>query len=467
MTSKPGSKDKADEIELIDLYQKREKIYVRAVKGRFRNLRIIGGALLLLLYFGTAWLNVNGQQIILFDLPQRQFHLFGTTFWPQDLSLLSLLLITCAYGLFFITNFAGRVWCGYACPQSVFTWLFLWVEKITEGDRRHRIRLDQAANSTNKCLRKLTKHLLWLALSLATALTFVGYFTPIRTLIPELLQLQVGGWALFWIGFFTLATYANAGWLREQVCIYMCPYARFQSVMFDSDTLSPAYDTARGEPRGARKKEPASGAEKTGDCIDCHWCVQVCPTGIDIRDGLQYECVGCAACIDACDQIMDKMETPRGLIRYTTEHNLNGKKTRLLRPRLIGYFAALVAIILLIAVQLNQRIPLTMEVLRDRSALFNRSSDGLIENVYTLKIANMDRQSHRYQLKVSGLPGISLRSAPELNISSGEVRALPVRLAISEEQAPRLSSQVYFELVSLDDAELKIRTEARFIGPTH
>ncbi|MDI2435553.1 cytochrome c oxidase accessory protein CcoG, partial [Pseudomonas aeruginosa] len=282
-----------------DLYAKREKIYTRAFTGIFRRLRMVGGAALFLLYFGTVWLNWSGRQAVWWDLPERKFYIFGATFWPQDFMLLSWLLIVCAFGLFFITVFAGRVWCGYTCPQSVWTWIYMWCEKVTEGDRNQRIKLDKAPMSGNKLLRKTAKHSLWLLIGLVTGLTFVGYFSPIRELIPELLTGQADGWAYFWVGFFTLATYGNAGWLREQVCIYMCPYARFQSVMFDKDTLIVSYDPRRGEKRGPRKKSLDYKAQGLGDCIDCTMCVQVCPTGIDIRDGLQIECIGCAACIDA------------------------------------------------------------------------------------------------------------------------------------------------------------------------
>lgn len=295
----------------IDLYAAREAIYTRAFHGFFRNVRMVGGGLLFLLYFGTVWLNWGGHQAVWWNLPERKFFIFGATFWPQDFILLSGLLIVAAFGLFFITVYAGRVWCGYTCPQSVWTWVFMWCEKITEGDRNQRIKLDKAPMSVNKFVRKLSKHTLWLLIGFVTGITFVGYFAPIRELIFEFFTGQADGWAYFWVGFFTLATYANAGWLREQVCVYMCPYARFQSVMFDKDTLIVSYDPRRGEVRGPRKKDADYKAQGLGDCIDCTMCVQVCPTGIDIRDGLQIECIGCAACIDACDDIMDKCTTPR------------------------------------------------------------------------------------------------------------------------------------------------------------
>ena len=368
--------------ETVDLYASREKIHTRAFSGFYRNLRRAGGTLLFILYFGTVWLNWNGHQAVWWNLPERKFHIFGATYWPQDFVLLSALLIIAAFGLFFITVFAGRVWCGYTCPQSVFTWIFMWAEKVTEGDRNQRMKLEKAPMSANKFARRFAKHSIWLGVSLVTALTFVGYFAPIRELLAELVTFEASGWALFWIAFFTLATYGNAGWLREQVCIHMCPYARFQSVMFDQDTLIVSYDPRRGEARGPRKKTADYKAQGLGDCIDCTLCVQVCPTGIDIRDGLQIECIGCAACIDACDAVMDKMNYPRGLISYTTEHNLSGQQTRLLRPRLIGYAIALLAMLAVFAWAVSNRPLVELDVLKDR-VLYRENELGRIENVYT------------------------------------------------------------------------------------
>ena len=329
-------------VETYDLYAKRDKIHTRSYKGLFKNIRLAGVAFLFLLYFGTAWLQWDGRQAVLWDLPARQFHIFAATFQPQDFFLLSFLLIICAFGLFFITVFAGRVWCGYTCPQTVWTWIFMWAERVTEGERNARIKLDKAPMSANKLARRVAKHSIWIAVSLITALTFVGYFTPIRELVVDLVIWDMAGWAVFWVFFFTAATYLNAGWLREQVCIHMCPYARFQSVMFDRDTLIISYNPERGEARGPRKKGVDPAEVGLGDCVDCNMCVQVCPTGIDIREGLQMECISCAACVDACDTVMDKMGYDRGLISYTTEHNLSGEKTEILRPRLIGYGLALV-----------------------------------------------------------------------------------------------------------------------------
>lgn len=448
-----------------DLYAAREKIYTRSFSGLFRNLRLVGGALLFALYFGTVWLNWNGRQAVFWDLPERKFYIFGATFWPQDFILLSALLIICAFGLFFITVFAGRVWCGYTCPQSVFTWVFMWAEKVTEGDRNQRMKLDKAPMSGNKFLRKLAKHSIWLGVSLAIGITFVGYFTPIRQLVPDLLTFQVGGWALFWVGFFTLATYGNAGYLREQVCIYMCPYARFQSVMFDKDTLIVSYDPRRGERRGPRKKEADYKAMGLGDCIDCTMCVQVCPTGIDIRDGLQVECIGCAACIDACDTIMDKMNYPRGLISYTTEHNLSGQKTNLVRPRLIGYAVALVAMMGVFAYAVSDRSLVKLDVLKDR-VLYRENEQGRIENVYTLKLMNKGQTEQTFVIEASGLAGLQYEGRSEIRIEAGELVTVPVELSVKPEQLPSSTNDIVFRIKSVDDDSINDEAESRFIGPS-
>lgn len=448
-----------------DLYASREKIYTRSFSGLFRNLRLAGGAVLFILYFGTAWLNWNGRQAVWWDLPERKFHVFSATFWPQDFILLSALLIICAFGLFFITVFAGRVWCGYTCPQSVFTWVFMWAEKVTEGDRNQRMKLDKAPMSANKLGRKLAKHAIWLAVSLAVGITFVGYFTPIRELVPDLFTLQIGGWALFWVGFFTLATYGNAGYLREQVCIYMCPYARFQSVMFDKDTLIVSYDPRRGEKRGPRKKDADYKAMGLGDCIDCTMCVQVCPTGIDIRDGLQIECIGCAACIDACDTIMDKMNYPRGLISYTTEHNLSGQKTRLARPRLIGYAVALLVMMSVFTFAIVERPLVKLDVLKDR-VLYRENERGMIENVYTLKLMNKAQDAQTFVVEASGLDGLVYSGRREIPTGAGELVTIPVELSIAPEKLPSSTNDIVFHVKAVDDPSINDDADSRFIGPS-
>ncbi len=464
-TDKQPQSDRQPEPELIDLYQKPEKIYTRSFTGFFRNLRLAGGTFLFLLFFGTCWLNWGERQAVLFDLPARQFHIFGATFWPQDFILLSWILIICAFGLFTITVFAGRIWCGYTCPQSVFTWVFMWVERFTEGERNRRIKLDKQSLTLSKALKKLTKHLLWLAIAFATALTFVGYFTPVKELPSLILNGQAGSWVYFWLSFFTLATYGNAGWLREQVCLYMCPYARFQSVMFDNDTLVVAYDKQRGEQRGPRKRSANPKELGLGDCIDCTVCVQVCPTGIDIRDGLQYQCIGCAACVDACDTIMDKMGYEKGLIRYTTDTELTGGKTRTLRPRLAGYILALLTIIGLFAWTLADRIPLELEVIRDRNTLFRMTRDNAIENIYMVKVANKSQKDLDINIAVSGIKNLKLHDHSPFSVSAGEVAEHIIRITAPAEQGVATSRPITFNITTSDTTIKPLRSESRFMAP--
>ncbi|MEM1231962.1 MAG: cytochrome c oxidase accessory protein CcoG [Pseudomonadota bacterium] len=382
----------------VDLYQRREKIFTRFVGGFYQRLRFFTGWPLLTGYFLLPWLQWQGRQAVLFDLPARQFHIFGLTFWPEDLWLLGWMLIISAFALFTVTTIVGRLWCGYTCPQTVWTAIFMWIEQRCEGTRNQRIRLDQAPLSWNKAARRSAKHTLWLGVGLLTGLTFVGYFTPIRELSWALLTLNAGGWALFWVGFFTLATYINAGWLREQVCTYMCPYARFQSAMIDKDSLVVTYDTNRGEPRRLRSERrrhahrlaqvPTAGTAAPGDCVDCSLCVQVCPTGIDIRDGLQYECIGCAHCIDACNQVMAKLDLAQGLIRYSTERALTGGQTRWLRARSVGYALATAAMGIALLIGIGARSTLSIDLNRERGALAQTLADGTTRNDFTLKITN-------------------------------------------------------------------------------
>ena len=309
----------------VDLFEVRKTIYPRAVHGVFAAWRWGLVIFTQVIFYGLPWLVWNGRQAVLFDLGARRFYIFDLVLWPQDFIFLTGILIISALSLFLFTAVAGRLWCGYACPQTVYTELFMWIERHIEGDRSKRMKLDRAPWSARKIGIKAAKHGAWIAVALWTGITFVGYFTPIRALLPAFATFNLGPWETFWVFFYGFATYGNAGWMREQVCKYMCPYARFQGVMFDPDTLIITYDPARGEPRGSRPKSVDPRAKGLGDCVDCEICVQVCPTGIDIRNGLQYECIACGACIDGCDQVMDKMGYPRGLIRYSTENAMRGK----------------------------------------------------------------------------------------------------------------------------------------------
>ncbi len=457
----PGTDDVEGE-----LYRKREKIYPREVHGIFAFFRSLAMVGLLGIFYGLPWVSWGGRQAVLFDLPARKFYIFGLTLWPQDFIYLSLLLIIAALSLFFFTALAGRLWCGYACPQTVWTEIFIWIERKIEGDRKDQMKLDKAPLSGRKLALRGAKHAAWLAFALWTGFTFVGWFTPIKTLSAELLAFDLGPWEAFWILFYGLATWGNAGFMREQVCIYMCPYARFQSAMFDRDTLLIAYDEKRGEPRGSRKKGADYLAQGLGDCINCQICVQVCPTGIDIRDGLQYQCIGCAACVDACDDVMDKMGYPKGLVRYTTENALEGGKSHLLRPRVIVYASLLLILFGALVTALAVRVPLEMDIIRDRNALYLETPEGYAENVYTLKIINMTDHEQTYRLSVSGIQGAELiNRAGDISVQGGAVLALPVRVRVDPVNLKSPSSELHFLIESLTTPGLRLEQTGRFLGP--
>jgi len=466
MTNADVTDPRSDEQVAQSLYAKAAKIYPRQVHGLFARLRVLGVLGLLGIYYLLPWLQWDGQQALLLDLPARKFHLFFITLWPQDFFYLAVLLIIAALTLFFVTALAGRVWCGYACPQTVWTEAFLWIERKVEGNRMQQQKLDALPLNARKLRIKASKHFLWILFSAWTGFTFVGYFSPIDELGHKLLAFNLGPWESFWIVFYGFATYGNAGFMREQVCKYMCPYARFQSAMFDKDTLVISYIPARGEPRGSRKRSVDPATRGLGDCIDCTMCVQVCPTGIDIRDGLQYECIACSACIDACDDVMDKMGYEQGLIKYTTEHAMQGGKTHIVRPRIIIYAVILLAIFAAFAWSFSQRVSLGLDVIRDRNTLYRETGDGLIENVYILKVLNMDASAHEYDLQVSGIPGLSLhKDMAVIRVDGGGVLELPVRLRADESDLEARSNSVVFELVATDDDALVVSEDARFLGP--
>ena len=449
----------------VALYSSRTKIYVKKIKGFFQSIRRISLWMLMIMYFSICWISVNGQQLVHFDLPARKFHIYGITFWPQDFVLLSLALIICAFGLFFITTLFGRVWCGYTCPQTAWTFIFMWIEEKVEGSRNQRMKLDQAATNFEKFRKKAIKHTLWILVAFGTGLTFVGYFYPIRELVPDMLTFNnLGGWTYFWIGFFTVATYLNAGWVREQVCLYMCPYARFQSVMFDSDTLIVSYDAKRGDPRGSRKRNADYQKQGLGDCVDCGMCVQVCPTGIDIRDGLQYECIGCALCIDACDSIMEKMDYEPGLISYTTEMRLRGKVSHILRSKSVAYAAVLIVMMVSFGALIYTRVPLQIDVIKDRGALFQMTGLGQIENSYVLKIMNMSDENHRFAISVAGLEGIKITTAKEVDVASGEILSVPTSIEADPTKMETSNYTIEFTVQALGNPELSNTSESRFLG---
>lgn len=606
------SMNKSIPVQLVDdgkMYASAAKIYPRETKGRLQRLRAIAVVWLLGMFYVFPWLSWGPRQMVLFDLPARKFYVFGLAFWPQDFFYLSMLLMMAAFSLFFFTAIAGRLWCGYACPQTVWTEVFLMMERWTEGTRPQRMKLDAAPWSRNKIVRKSAKQALWVSFALWTGFTFVGFFTPIRDLAQGVQTLQLGGWEIFWILFYALATYGNAGYLREQVCMYMCPYARFQGAMFDRNTLIIAYDETRGEPRGARRKtvpsvltraisahtklntlaggtspfendtgrpsapsdfastvydaqskeasapssrggcggagdtqsdgvshpggggagnmptagfsppqqivqsmqSPSANARSTpaeqtkhalapssrgggggagdtssegaspkqqivqsmqspsanalGDCIDCTICVQVCPTGIDIRNGLQYECIACGACVDACDAVMDKVGYPRGLIRYSTLNAMNGKPSRVLRPRVFIYAGILLTLVVGFAWSVFHRVPLIVDVLRDRNALYRTASDGSIENTYTLKVMNKDQRAHQYRISVHSDLTLSILAGQErFAVAAEQVVEVPLTLRAAPGTA-KVTNDIVIEVQSESSPHIQYQQEARFIGP--
>jgi cytochrome c oxidase accessory protein FixG len=453
------------EVGELDLYQKREKIYTRKIEGLYQRLRVFSGWPLLLGYYCIPWISINGRQAVWFDLPEREFHIFGLTFWPQDFPLLAFLLIIAAFSLFAVTVSAGRIWCGYTCPQTVWTSIFMWLEQKFEGTRNQRIKLDKQPWSLNKAWRKIGKHSSWLLVAFMTGMTFVGYFYPVRDLVFELATFSTGKWQILWTVFFTLATYTNAGWMREQVCKYMCPYARFQSVMFDPDTLIVSYDAARGEPRGSRKRSLNHQEAGLGDCIDCDLCVQVCPTGIDIRNGLQYECIGCALCIDACNSVMRKMGYEPGLVRYTSERELEGGKTHWLRPRIIGYIVMLTLMVSVFSYNVATRVPLEMTVMRDRNNLYVETGNGGVENIYRLHIVNMDTRPHDFVLTVDGVDGAEIRGLTRYQLEGSEDREITLRVWAEKSSLDAPSVDLNFELIAQDMPSLRAVAESRFMKP--
>ena len=447
------------------LYAKHETIHPRHVTGLFATCRVSAVVVLMGIYYGLPWLQWDDRQAVLFDLPARKFHIFSITLWPQDFIYLAALLIVAALSLFFFTAVAGRLWCGFACPQTVWTEVFMWIERKIEGDRNRRIKLDKSPNNRHKIVLKTVKHCIWILLSLWTGYTFVGYFTPIVDLGHKILMLDTGPWEGFWVLFYGFATYGNAGWMREQVCLYMCPYARFQSAMFDQDTLIISYDTNRGEPRGHRKRHNNVNELGLGSCIDCKLCVQVCPTGIDIRDGLQYQCIGCAACIDVCDDVMEKMSYPKGLIRYTTENMLSSGTTRLLRLKVIVYGFILLFVCSLLVYGLLTRDRVDIDVIRDRNVLYRVTNEGLAENIYTIKILNKDDRDHNFIISVTGLPEIRLRENKAIFVPSGHVEEAVIAVLVDPVDMKSLSADISIKIVSKNNPDLSALSNARYLKP--
>ena len=475
MSEESSNKDysKANRIKIhqpdaskADRFNPRNRIYVRAVDGLWSTLRRRMGWIAMLFFLILPWLPWGDRQAVWFNLAEQKFHVFGLTIWPQDLTLLAALFMIAAFALFFVTTYLGRVWCGYTCPQTVWTFIFIWFEEKLEGARNKRMKLDQMPWSFDKLWRKTAKHTAWLLISLLTAMTFVSYFVPSREVYLEVFTLQASGAVYFWVILFTLATYGNAGWMREIMCIHMCPYARFQAAMFDKNTYIVGYDTKRGETRGPRSRKADPKTLGLGDCIDCDLCVQVCPTGIDIRNGLQYECINCGACIDACDSTMERMGYAKGLISYTTENKLEGIKEKVLRPKLVGYGVVLTAMILVFIYASANIAPVRIDIIRDRNQLYTENTQGMTENTFTLKILNKTETAHEYQMHIDGLNNYKWYGPQTVQIAAGEVLTLPISVAVDPVELKRPITKIDFIVTTEVDGEaVEAKQESRFFGP--
>jgi len=453
------------------MYAPREKIYTREISGRYTSWRWLCVWLTQIVYYGLPWLRWNGRPAVLFDLVARKFYLFGIVLWPQDFIYLAGTLIIGACLLFLLSTIGGRVWCSFACPHTVYTEIFMWIEHRIEGNRSARIRLDKQPHSFGKIAKKGAKHIAWIIVALWTGVTLIAYFTPMQTLLHDIANLDIGPWQAFWLLFYSGFAYMNAGWMREQICQYLCAYARFQSVMFDKDTLIIAYDDGRGEPRGARRTWRAGAGPVLGDCIDCKLCVQVCPAGIDIRNGFQFECIDCAACIDACDSVMDKVGAARGLVRYSTENAMKNSlsapqiRRRIVRPRAMIYLGILVASMAVYIGTLATRTPLKLDVIVDRGTMGREVEDGTIENVYRLQVMNTDEQARRYRLAVHGIDSIRLASEEHIDLDGTESRAVPVRVRVDPGRGDPGTNKIVFELVARDDERVRVSEKAVFFVP--
>ena len=461
----------ATEYQDVPVFSKYQKIYAKRARGFFDNWRISMVILTQVIFYGGLWLEWNGRQALLFNLVERKFYIFGVVFWPQDVIYLTAILIISAYALFLVTAIAGRLFCGYACPQTVYTQLFMWIENWVEGGVNQRTKLDNGALSARKVRIKMTKHFLWLALSLWTGFTLAGYFSPVKELWSNALALKLGEWEIFWIFFYGGLTYLLAGNMRELVCRHMCPYARFQSAMFDPDTLVITYDSKRGEPRGQRSQGVDTRDSGKGDCVDCGLCIRVCPTGIDIRNGLQYECIGCASCVDVCNQVMAKVGLPQGLVRYSTENAMErnfGRKeifNHIIRPRVLAYTGILVLVIGLASWFLVNRIPLKVDVIRDRAMLAREIDDGRIENIFTLNVMNTEERPHRYKVSVEGLPGIEIEGNGEINVPAASYQSVIAHVRVPAESGKKGANPIRFEIVAEESPDIRVREKASFLMP--
>lgn len=421
-------------------FAKDGKFHVRLTEGRFQNIRRLTTWPLIALFFGLAWVQIDGQPILFFSFEQRKITLFGSALSWHDLPLLAGLMIAGSTLLFFMAVAWGRVWCGFACPQSIWTWLFIRIETLTEGRASHRAKFEGQPLTGWRLVRRVVKHLLWIALALLTAATFTGYFVPIREMLADALQLNMSMTMVGWLAIMAALTYANAGLVREKICLHACPYSRFQSVMFDQNTLTVSYDTQRGEPRANRR----NSSENSGDCVDCGLCVQVCPTGIDIRDGLQAACIDCGACIDACDTVMDKLQRPRGLIRFASEQQLEGKSSPFLRARLAGYAAIMLCAFGVVAYGFTETEGLLVEIRRDRTHLVTRLDQDTVCNLYRVKVEGFAKEQTLVNVSLAQQGQYQLHGPTEIDLRESNSVWLPYRICGSEGGAQNTAVELVF-----------------------
>ncbi|WP_448548572.1 cytochrome c oxidase accessory protein CcoG [Thalassotalea fusca] len=447
---------------IIKPYKSDNQIHIRQQKGKYQRIRQYTGTVLMLIFIALPWLSYHQQQAILLDIEAQQFRIFGLTFFPQDLTILAWLFMASAFALFFITTWLGRIWCGFLCPQTVWMFMYVWVEEKIEGSRNQRIKLANGEKNRQYYLKKTTKHAAWLVIAFLTSTTFMSYFVPVKILYTELFNLQWSGLVWFWVGLFTLCTYGNAGWLREKMCIYMCPYSRFQSAMFDDNTMLVAYDEKRGENRGRRKRKDDHKAMNLGDCVDCNLCVEVCPAGIDIRNGLQYECISCGACIDACDQTMSKFNYAKGLISFTSEKRLQGQQQKTLRPKVLSYGSFTLLAFLLMALMIHLRVPVEASIIRDRHALYRTNFDGSVENTYQLKITNKSQLRQSYQLEVVGITHAKLSVPPIFTIDGQEMIVVPLTITTAPEYLNQRMQPITFKITALAQDDVSLEKSSYF-----
>lgn len=455
-------------VQQIDLDATKNRIHPRFVTGFYQNIRVISMYAFLALFLILPWLRYNGRQAIWFDVPSQHYYIFSMTFLTQDFYFIAGFALIAAFTLFMVTVYAGRVWCGYACPQTIWTHMFQYVEKLVIGDRNKRIKFDKEPMSPTKAFKRSLIYLIWFVFSMITATTFVSYVSGTEALYSNWQMIgfiPFPDWSTWiWVSIFIFAfsTYVNAGYMREQMCVQICPYGRFQSVMFDKDTLIVSYDYERGEPRGARKK--GTNPEELGDCIECLMCVQVCPTGIDIRDGLQVACIQCAACVDACNDVMDKVGYPRGLIRYTTERQLvENEKSRLFRPRFFAYLALLTVLCSGLVYALTDRVPLEIDIRRDRNQLSSVNAQGMIENSYIVKLTNKTQDPHTYKITLAPQKGLSLELRfNDVPLEAGESFDMPVSIYGDTEVIEAKQTPVTLQVAS-EDGKYKVTKQNTFI----